>query len=606
MIVVFFVCAVLPFAFADGVAEAVLPSHYEASVSDGALDWYFGADFLDLATLKDTVATWFEDEETYDFSALEQSPIIVAVIDTGINFEHEIFAGKYDADGNPLDVEKGEYDVLFRDEDGNIVGKNTVVEAKHKSDSILDDSSDGHGTHVAGVIATLIHALNLEKYIKIMPIKAGYPATGGSTFALEAVNQAIAFALEHGASVVNMSFTSTNKAYGKAITSDMAEQAVLVAAAGNDSKVSEGTILAKAGYPAASDNVIGVMNATYSGDEWTIYSSSNYGNAYQLAAPGGAIYSADSTTTNGYKKLNGTSMASPFVSFGAALCALKYSAIAEASGSENAKTPFEIAQIIKGAATKTITYKNKKIKIFNLNKIAGEISVYAVRLDYDAQLLKQTVGQVESIKITASLLPSRVSTDETLAEIKWYERDGDEYRLLGEGKEIEYLPADAVGRYEIVAQIVYDGRTMSASAVFEVEYVVPDKDTTEIDVQNEDESGETLRLVVGESCTLKIAGYQSFNPETVVYWYVDGAYAGTGFEFEYVPSSCGEHKIEAKVNGELLSSVVTVKAVESQQMKDRTYTYVSIAVPCAIVLVVGIIVATYFVWRKKHAEREGE
>ncbi|MBO4555075.1 MAG: hypothetical protein J5713_04780, partial [Clostridia bacterium] len=85
MAVVFFVCALPLCTITDGVAYAVLPESYTAGVQDVSLDWYFGEDFLDLATLKTTVATWFEDTLAYDFSSLEENPIVVAVIDTGIN-----------------------------------------------------------------------------------------------------------------------------------------------------------------------------------------------------------------------------------------------------------------------------------------------------------------------------------------------------------------------------------------------------------------------------------------------------------------------------------------------------------------------------------------
>ena len=587
MAVVFFVCALPLCTVTDGVAYAVLPESYTAGVQDVSLDWYFGEDFLDLATLKTTVATWFEDGATYDFSSLEENPIVVAVIDTGINPDHELFTGKYDADGKSVEAESGEYDVLLRDAEGNIISTNTVIDPKHKSDSILDDSSDGHGTHVAGTIATLIHALNLEKYIKILPIKAAYPATGGSTFALDSVKSAIAFALEHGADVVNMSFTSNNSAYGKAITRDMAERAVFVAAAGNDSKVSEGSILAKQGYPAASANVIGVMNATHSDSDWGIYSSSNYGDIYQLAAPGFEIYSADAKTTDGYKKLKGTSMAAPFVSFGAALASMKYAAIEKASG--NGKTPVEIAAIVKSAYEKTVTYKKKTIKIFDLNKIAGEIEVYAVSIACDENLATQTIGQVESVKLTASILPSVLSTDDRLAGVKWYFVDENDARqLLGEGKEIEYTPSDAVGQYVIVAEVVYEGKTVSGNAILIVEYVEPDKETTKIDVQKDGETFEGNSLVVGEKYSVSLENYQNFDEATIVYWYLNGEYVGSGFVLNFTPNECGEYVISAKVNDEMLDNVFSFKVTESDAMRERTYAYVSIGI--AVGMAVGVCI----------------
>ena len=73
---------------------------------------------------------------------------------------------------------------------------------------MLDDAPDRHGTHVAGILATFIHELNLEKYIKIMPVKAAYPTGSTSTFSSTAFNDGVKFALSSGADVVNMSLAS--------------------------------------------------------------------------------------------------------------------------------------------------------------------------------------------------------------------------------------------------------------------------------------------------------------------------------------------------------------------------------------------------------------
>jgi len=596
MTVVFFVCAFSCLQFSHGIAHATLPNEYVESVENARFDWYFQESFLNIAMVKAVVNGWFEDADGYDFESLEKDPVVVAVIDTGINFEHQIFVGNYDEEGK--ESQNREYDVLLRDENDEIIGKNTVVEPKFKSDGILDDSSDGHGTHVAGVIATLIHALNLEKYIKILPIKAGYPASKGSSFALASIKDAIAFACEHGADVVNMSFTSDNSAYGKAVTNEYAGQAVFVAAAGNEGKVSEGTLFSSRGYPAASANVIGVMNGSHALNSWSVYSSSNYGDAYDLLAPGFEIWSADSKDVNGYKKLNGTSMAAPFVSFGAALSTLKYRAISSATGAEN-KTAEQIASVVRGGYVNTLTYKKKTIKVFDLNKVVGDVGAYGLKLTLNEWERTQTLGDVKSIRITASVLPSEFSDDEILNGVKWW-LDGDEKTLVGEGKTLEYLPKNEVGEQSLVAELTIDGKTVRGRTVLSVEYAVPDVETTSIEIENI----EDAQIVQGERYVLSLAGQENFDPEITVEWYANGKLLGSGLNFEWAPSECGEYVVSAKVNGETLEKVAEFKVVESRAQIERTYLFTSIGVFGGIVVIAAICFVVFKIRNRRNPKPE--
>ena len=137
------------------VAEALLPDSWNTAADNSAGDWYLDGDNLDVDGLK-SVIDWWKSSDKYDFSSLAEDPVVIAVIDSGVNSDHDIFGG----DNCP--------DVFLRAETGKIVGANTAG-----GTSFEDDASDRHGTHVAGIIAVLIHAFDLEDYIKIMPIKAG-------------------------------------------------------------------------------------------------------------------------------------------------------------------------------------------------------------------------------------------------------------------------------------------------------------------------------------------------------------------------------------------------------------------------------------------------
>ncbi|MBQ9276114.1 MAG: S8 family serine peptidase, partial [Clostridia bacterium] len=503
---------------------AVLPDGYETEVDDG--DWYFGEDFLNLSSLKKTVSAWLADTRTYDFSGIEENPIVVAVIDSGVNFAHELFDGFYDENGKPVQesTNVGEYDVFLRDEDGNIVGTNTVTEKSQISSSILDDSPDKHGTHVTGIVATLIHALDLEKYIKIMPIKAAYPKGKNSSFSIEAVQGALDFAISHGADIINMSLSSTAVAYGTAVTNEIADRAVVVAAAGNDSKASEDALGATKYYPAASGNVIGVMNLQQDGKTYKVYSSSNFGYAYDLAAPGYAIWSADGETIDGYKTLNGTSMASPIVAFGAALATLKFRAVSSATGAEN-KTAREIAQIIRSSHKTSVLHKLKVIKVFDMNAFAEDDGVYSMFVNCEEQFLLQKLGNVKSVEFSASLLPINDENEELAKGVKWYaSKDGGERRELATGRTFAYTPENEIGDYEITAEYQYGDDLFTAKKTVRVEYASPSKQDTKID----EDGDETAEYVIGEAYTFEIKNYKDYNPTDTVIWYVNGEYAGNG------------------------------------------------------------------------------
>ena len=231
VVLVLFLCVV----FAPSTADAICPDGYVSEVKDKNFDWQNGSSNLNLDYVKATVGDWMKNKH-YSFADLEKHPVVIAVIDTGINFNHEIFTGKYDQNGVKTDDEGiGEYDVLYRDKDGKVISTNTASSSKDAT----DDSNNRHGTHVAGIIATLIHELDLEKYVKIMPIKASYNSWGETTFKSTAVRAAIDFAIENGADVINMSISDKGADPGTSTDFDMvtkedAQKAVFVAAAGNN------------------------------------------------------------------------------------------------------------------------------------------------------------------------------------------------------------------------------------------------------------------------------------------------------------------------------------------------------------------------------------
>jgi subtilisin family serine protease len=138
------------------------------------------------------------------------------------------------------------------------------------------------------------------------------------------VANAIIYAVDNGASVINMSFGKgyawDKTAVDKAVKYARKHDVLLVHAAGNSSQDNDNTDnfpndkYAKHGLFGAkkAKNWIEVGALSWKGGEDAAASFSNYGKEnVDLFAPGVAIYST--VPDNGYAKYNGTSMASPVV-----------------------------------------------------------------------------------------------------------------------------------------------------------------------------------------------------------------------------------------------------------------------------------------------------
>ena len=219
----------------------------------------------------------------------------VAIIDTGIDYTHTDLANNFDADV------KG-YDFVNSDSDP------------------MDDN--GHGTHVAGVVAAE------DNYFGVVGV-----APQAELYALKALDEtgsgyvsdvvaAIMWATDPNndgntddrMDVINMSFGGTYNSWlldAACLLAYYQDELILVAAAGNSGNPGGGGD--NVGYPAAYDSVIAVA-ATDQNDKRASWSST--GPDVELAAPGVGIYS---TYIGGYATMKGTSMASPHVAGVAAL-----------------------------------------------------------------------------------------------------------------------------------------------------------------------------------------------------------------------------------------------------------------------------------------------
>lgn len=169
------------------------------------------------------------------------------------------------------------------------------------NDPSPSSTSYSHGTHVAGIVGAVsdngigIASVGMNK-AKIMGVRCSN-SPGYITHGYEG----IAWAANHGAKIINMSwggagFSST----AQEVINDASNLGViLVAAAGNNSSNS-------LHYPSAYDNVVAVASTT-STDALSYFT--NYGTWVDICAPGSDIYST--VPFNTYDTYSGTSMASP-------------------------------------------------------------------------------------------------------------------------------------------------------------------------------------------------------------------------------------------------------------------------------------------------------
>lgn len=585
--------------FAPSVADAVCPDGYIENVKDKNLDWQNGEDELDLEYVKTRVKSWLSDPQ-YDFSALENDPIVVAVVDTGINFDHEIFTGKYDENGVATDDKIGRYDVLLRDENGNIITANTA-----NGINANDDASNRHGTHVAGIIATLIHELDLEKYIKILPIKA----SKGTSFSTAGVKKGIAFAIENGADVVNLSLcedkaSNDSSEFNKMITDEYAQKAVFVAAAGNDGKSSSAKdILGKfyTYYPAASKNVIGVMNYTTENGKKKIASTSNYGSAYDICAPGEYIYSADGKTADSYKSLKGTSMATPFISFASALAMLKDRAYCAATG-EKECSAVDIAQNVRQSYTQTIKAGNFTLGVFDFAQLISDDTRIGITANGDTV---QYVNATNPVKFRLNVFPSEFAN---LGTVVW-KVDGKEVENDSENQfEFTFVPENKVGVSTVTAEwtcAAVNAENKTVECIFEVKYVEYDKTETgkiEVSIKNGGKDVETTDKTATVDCEKKIefsideSILQSVNPKTPILWFVDGVYVAAGNTFAYEFERTGVHYVKAKI-GNYFTSETSVYVYEGEE-EVTPYDITAVAVVCVLVVCLAVVVIGVAVKKK--------
>lgn len=235
--------------------------------------------------------------------------VVVAVIDTGIDFKHRDLTENQYINEKELNGQAGV------DDDGNgyvddVSGYNFFAESPNATDD------HGHGTHCAGIIGARgnneygIAGVNWQ--VKMMPVKFLSGEGRGDT---DGAIKSITYAVNNGAKVLSNSWGggAESQALLEAINFALSKGVLFVAAAGNDGEDTDESPHYPSSYDSA--NIISVAALNNGGD---MADFTNFGvRTVDIAAPGVNILS---TLPGGvFEDWSGTSMATPFVTGVAAL-----------------------------------------------------------------------------------------------------------------------------------------------------------------------------------------------------------------------------------------------------------------------------------------------
>jgi subtilisin family serine protease len=280
----------------------------------------------------------------WDLVTGSKNPVVVAVLDSGLDIDHPEFAGRlwenpHDSTANGLDDDGNgcvddHYGCRFVDltsdnRDGCGYTSSTP------SGNIRDDngkpgsSSHSHGTLVGGIIGAAgnngIGVTGVAWNVRLMTVKVLDCGPNGRlpTGSMSNVADGIRYAVRNGAQIISLSLASAPgdqkgdiQPLRDAIAEAQAKGVIIVTAAGNHTP---GASQVGPGYPGAYSqfpNLITVGASDLQG-QWATFS--NYGPALDIAAPGVSIASTVRTDLGlgepyGTSTEGGTSFSTPLVS----------------------------------------------------------------------------------------------------------------------------------------------------------------------------------------------------------------------------------------------------------------------------------------------------
>lgn len=245
--------------------------------------------------------------------------MVIAILDTGVKMDHEDLKDKIWK--NPGEIPNNGRDDNLDGYEDDYNGWDFIGNGQYPDNK--PDDENGHGTIVAGVAAAstnnTVGISGIDWQAKIMPLRVAY-LTGifNATLAAEAIR----YATDHGATVINLSFTGDAdiKALRDSIKYANDHQVIVVAAASYYNYNQNCFI----GYPAAYTNVIAVsgiaqnqsdvagcanLNSSYTPIRTSVYAANIFSTTFD--------YNPDPNIKGYYKSVGAypaTSVATPEVS----------------------------------------------------------------------------------------------------------------------------------------------------------------------------------------------------------------------------------------------------------------------------------------------------
>jgi len=253
---------------------------------------------------------------------------VVAVIDSGVDLDHEELVNQIAY--NEVECEENHrLPIATKAEDrdknqfkGDCAGWN-FVETQNKEGNNRPYDDQGHGTHIAGIIAAQnsnqTGIRSFSDSIKILPIKVTSKQDFGAPQNLlsfsERLSSAIHYAIKQKVDVINLSLGwptfVNNEALRLALEEAAKENIIIVAAAGNNGH----------SFPLFPCNLSSVLCIGSHGQDLEISHFSNFGNSVDFYAPGENILStfpkkidSEIFTQNGYEVKSGSSQSAAYVS----------------------------------------------------------------------------------------------------------------------------------------------------------------------------------------------------------------------------------------------------------------------------------------------------
>lgn len=328
--------------------------------------------------------------------------VVVAVVDTGIDYTHpELQDSLYvnngeigawsDPTGKTSCKDKSCNGI---DDDGNgFVDDVSGWDFVH--DVAMPYDTHGHGTHIAGIIASKaangMGTAGICPEVTIMPLKY-YDNSGIGYNNLQNTVRAIQYAVKNGANIINYSGGGADPALTERVAIELAQKkgVLFVAAAGNDGHDNTASPYYPASYPL--DNIISVASLNKQNQ---FLPSSNFGKTVMVGAPGLSILS---TLPGGrFGTMSGTSQATAFVTGAAALLASQYKNVADFDYKKVKRWILDGTKNLKGNEQRNLV-SNGILSIPGSLEIASEELSGAVKAVPSIALSPESSSKVQKIR----------------------------------------------------------------------------------------------------------------------------------------------------------------------------------------------------------------